>query len=182
MFAFLRHPVINRTASTFILCGGADATSQLFLSSPATIDPDRTVRFAASGSLSVIPVFFAWGRLLSTPLTDAASMVRRVAVEALLLGPLYLSSVLWWNASLRTLNPVDGFRAIQKSAFSLYLDALKVVPAYNAFTFFAIAPHMRGYALTTFQFFWNIYVAWFVDDATGRFTPTTGYMLEHAAV
>lgn len=152
--------------------------SQLFLSSPSTVDPDRAVRFAASGTVSVIPVFFGWSKLLSGPVTDAASMVKRIAFEALLLGPLYLSSLLWWNTSLKTSNPIDGFKTIQQSAFPLYLDALKVVPAYNAFTYFAIAPHMRGYALTTFQFCWNIYVAWFVDDASSRFSPTTGSMLE----
>ena len=178
MLKFLRHPLIHRASSTFILCSGADVTSQLFLSSPVTVDPDRVVRFATSGTLAVIPVFFGWSKFLGGPVTDAASMLRRVAMEALLLGPLYLSSLLWWNTSLKTLNPVDGLRSIQQSAFSLYLDALKVVPAYNAFTYFAIAPHMRGYALTAFQFCWNVYVAWFVDDAASRFTPTTGAMLE----
>lgn len=179
--SFLRHPVIGRASSTFILCGGADVASQLFLQTPSAVDPDRVVRFSLAGSLSVVPVWYGWNKLLSGPLTDSISMIRRIAMEALLLGPLYLSSVLWWNTTLRTQDPVDGLKAIRESAFELYLDALKVVPAYNALTYFAVAPHMRGYVLTGFQFLWNIYVAWFVNDVGSRYgpMPTTGRFFEH---
>ena len=106
-------------------------------------------------------------------------MVRRIALEALLLGPLYLSSLLWWNTTLKTQNPLDGLRSIKDSGFELYLDALKVVPAYNAFTYFAVAPHMRGYALMGFQLLWNVYVSWFVDAAGKRYgPPKTALMME----
>jgi len=176
--AFLRHPVIGRASSSFILCGIADATSQLFLKSPAVVDPDRAIRFSLAGSLSVIPVYFAWNKLLNAPLNDVQSLARRILTEALLLGPLYLSSILWWSTSLRTHNPLDGLYTIKDSAFRLYLDALKVVPAYNAFTYFAIAPHMRGYALTGFQFLWNIYVAWYVDAHSGGRSITGVNLLE----
>ena len=181
---FWRHPVIGRAASTFILCGSADVSSQLFLSTPARVDPDRAVRFSSAGALSVVPVWFAWNQLLGSPVLDAKSLARRILVEACLLGPLYLSSLLWWSATLKSGNLLDGFQVVKKSAFSLYLDALKIVPTYNAITYFAVAPHMRGYALTFFQFFWNMYVSWFVDDACTSFpksssgTSTTGSMLE----
>jgi len=72
---------------------------------------------------------------------------------------------------MRTGNVIDGFGCIYDSGLGLYLDALKVVPAYNAFTYFAVAPHMRGYALTGFQFCWNIYVSWYVDNASEKFVP-----------
>ena len=156
--------------------------SQLFLSSPATVDPDRAIRFSSAGALSVMPVWFAWSKFFQNPIMDARSMVKRVAIEAVLLGPLYLSSVLFWSGTFRSGNVIDGLRTAKQSAFSLYIDALKVVPAYNAFTYFAIAPHMRGYALTVFQFMWNIYVSWFVNDASNRGRasppPTTGPLLE----
>jgi hypothetical protein len=178
--SFLRHPVIGRASSTFILCGGADVTSQLFLKSPAFIDPDRTIRYSLSGSLSVVPVWFGWNQLLNGPLNSTQGLLKRIFMEAFLLGPLYLSSVIWWNTALRTHNMVDGIRAMKESFLDLYIDALKVVPAYNAFTYFAIAPHMRGYALTGFQFLWNIYVSWFVDAVGASFGPSSsgGVMLE----
>lgn len=165
--SFLRHPVFGRASSSFILCGCSDVTSQLFLNTPAVVDPDRTIRFSLAGSLSVVPVWFAWSKLIGVPLSDLQSLAKRVAMEAFLLGPLYLCSLLWWSATLRTQNPVEGMKSIRNSAFELYLDALKVVPAYNALTYFAIAPHMRGYALTGFQFLWNIYVSWYVDANSG---------------
>lgn len=179
----LRHPVVSRAASSFMLCGASDVTSQLFLSSPARVDAERAVRFSSAGALSVIPVWFGWNQLLGSPVLDAKSLLRRIAVEAFLLGPLYLSSLLWWSATIKSGDVMNGFSAVKNSAFSLYCDALKVVPVYNAVTYFAVAPHMRGYALTFSQFFWNVYVSWFVDDACKRFPenggrPSTGMMLE----
>lgn len=164
---FLRHPVFGRASSSFILCGCSDITSQLFLKTPAVVDPDRSIRFSLAGSLSVVPVWFAWSNLIGVPSSDLKSLAKRVAMEALFLGPLYLCSLLWWATTLKTQNPVEGMTSIRDSAFGLYLDALKVVPAYNALTYFAIAPHMRGYALTGFQFLWNIYVSWYVDAKSG---------------
>lgn len=156
--------------------------SQLFLSSPVKVDPDRAVRFSLAGALSVMPVWFAWSKFFQNPIVDARSMVNRIAIEAVVLGPLYLSSLLFWSGTLRSGNIVDGLRTVKQSAFALYMDALKVVPAYYAFTYFAIAPHMRGYALTAFQFIWNIYVSWFVNEASsqGRPSPppTSGSFLE----
>jgi hypothetical protein len=179
--SFLRHPLVSRASSTFILCGCSDVVSQLFLSSPPSVDPDRAVRFSSAGALSMIPVWFGWSRLLSGPIGDAKSLLRRIGLEAFVFGPLYLSSLLWWSATIKTGDMIQGFDTIRRSAFSLYLDALKVVPGYNAFTYFAIAPHMRGYALTFFQFGWNIYVSWFVNEACSKTRPpgpTTGTMLE----
>ena len=176
--SFLKHPLLGRVSSTFLLCGTADVTSQLFLSTPARVDPDRSVRFSAAGALSVIPVWFGWTKLFNAPILDLKSLLRRIAGEAFILGPLYLSSMLWWNSTLRTNDPVEAFTVVRTSAFSLYLDALKVVPAYNAFTYFAIAPHMRGYSLTFFQFMWNIYVSWFVNEATRPRSAPTGSMME----
>jgi hypothetical protein len=183
MSRFFRHPLIGRASSTFILYGCADIASQLFLSSPASIDPDRAIRFSSAGALSVIPVWFGWNRFLSAPVVDAKGLLRRIVLEACFLGPLYLSSILWWSGTFRNGDLMDGFTVVNQSAFSLYLDALKVVPAYNAITYFAIAPHMRGYALGFFQFFWNIYVSWFVDNACTqippkRSSPTTGSLFE----
>lgn len=180
VLAFLKHPIIGRASSTFILCGCADVTSQLFLSDPTSLDPDRSVRFSSAGALSVIPIWFGWSRLLATgSIVDAKSLLRRISLEAFLFGPLYLSSLLWWSGALKSGNMVEGFHTVRRSAFSLYLDALKVVPAYNAFTYFAIAPHMRGYALTFFQFGWNIYVSWFVNQACDKAAPpTTGEIFE----
>lgn len=161
---YLRHPVIGRLSNTFILCGLADGASQLFLSSPSRVDPERSVRFALSGSLSVVPVWFGWNLLLA----NQESVLRRIMLEALLFGPLYLSSLLCWSGTIATRSPVEGFRVVKQSALSLYWDALKVVPLYNALVWFVVAPHMRGYALSGCQFFWNIYVSWFVDNALGR--------------
>lgn len=177
--SFLRHPVFGRASSSFIICGSADVASQLFLKTPAVVDPDRTVRFSLAGSLSVVPVFFAWNKLLGAPVNDLQSLSRRIAMEAFLLGPMYLCSVLWWSSALRTQNPVEAFNCVKTAAFPLYLDALKVVPAYNAFTYYAIAPHMRGYALMCFQFIWNVYVSWY-SDAFSADPPTGQNLLELA--
>jgi hypothetical protein len=162
---FFRHPVIGRASSTFISCGIADASSQLFLTTPATVDPDRTIRFSLSGALSIVPVWFGWNALLNRPVDSAAALVRRVGLEALLFGPAYLISVLWWNGLLDRGNWQEGLRAIREGAVGLYIDALKVVPAYNAVVYFVFAPHMRGYGLMGFQFLWNIYVSWFVQNS-----------------
>jgi hypothetical protein len=109
-------------------------------------------------------------------------LARRIALEAFIFGPLYISSLLWWTTTFKTGDIMNGFNCIYDSAFCLYVDALKVVPAYTAFTYFAIAPHMRGYSLTAFQFVWNVYVAWFVDDASEKFSrppPTSLLYTEH---
>ncbi len=172
MSFILRHPVVSRASSTFILCGCADITSQMFLNTPISVDPDRAVRFSLSGSLSVIPVWFGWNTLVSQHLTGGAlGLAKRIALEAFIFGPLYLSSILFWNTTMKSQNPKLGFSSIPDSFLPLYLDALKIVPAYNAFTYFAIAPHVRSYALTGFQFLWNIYVSWYVDDAGEKFAP-----------
>ncbi len=172
MSHILRHPVIGRASSAFILCGSADVTSQLFLNSPVSVDPDRSIRFSLAGSFSVIPIYFGWNSLVSPYLSSgAAGLAKRIALEAFFFGPLYLSSVLFWTTWMKSQNFLSGLQSIRSSFLHLYLDALKVVPAYNAFTYFAIAPHVRGYALTGFQFLWNIYVAWYVDDAATKFTP-----------
>lgn len=151
---FVRHPVVAKASSLFIVCGLADGASQVFFADP--LNPERSVRFALSGSLAVVPV------LLANTVLPPTSTVQRIALEACVFGPMYLSSLLCWNAALAGKNPLN---TVQKRFIPLYWDALRVVPVYNAVVWFAIAPHMRGYALTGCQFFWNIYVAWFVDKS-----------------
>lgn len=170
--SFFRHPLVNRVSSTFILCGCSDVTSQLFLNTPVSVDPDRVIRFSLSGSFSLIPIWFGWNSLVSSHLSNGpVGLAKRIAMEAFLFGPLYLSSLLFWTTTIKSQNPVQGLQSIPHSLLPLYLDALKIVPAYNAFTYFAVAPHMRGYALTGFQYLWNIYVAWYVDNASDKFSP-----------
>ena len=147
-------------------------TSQLFLNTPVSVDPDRVIRFSLSGSFSLIPIWFGWNSLVSSHLSNGpVGLAKRIAMEAFLFGPLYLSSLLFWTTTIKSQNPVQGLQSIPHSLLPLYLDALKIVPAYNAFTYFAVAPHMRGYALTGFQYLWNIYVAWYVDNASDKFSP-----------
>lgn len=160
MTHFFRHPILSRASNTFILCGLSSSASQLFLSS--NIDPDRSVKFALSGSLSIIPVWFAWNAVLS----DTSSIAKRIAVEAFMIGPIYLASILWWNTTLTDQRiGAHSFETVKNRFIPLCLDALKVVPAYNLIVWFAVAPPMRGYALTGCQFFWNMYLSWFVHNS-----------------
>ena len=155
-----RHPVIARASSTFILCGLASSASQLFIDS--NLDPDKSIRFAVAGSFSIVPIWFGWTHLLN----ESSPILKRIALEAFLFGPMYLASMLWWSSTLADQRvSMNSVRTVRERLLPLYIDALKVVPLYNALVWFAVAPPMRGYALTGCQFFWNIYLAWFIDNS-----------------
>lgn len=155
-----RHPLLGRITSTFILSGSADTVSQLFLSSPPRVDPDQTVRFASCCSMSVVPVWFGYNRFVGTD----TSILARIGIETFVLGPMYLGSLLWTNGVIATRDVMEGSRIVRREFLSLYWDAVRVVPVYSGLIYFAVAPHMRGYALTACQFGWNMYVSWFVSD------------------
>lgn len=139
--------------------------SQMFLNDPPRVDPDRVIRFASSCALSVVPVWFGFQRMSDPGMT----VWKRMAMETFILGPVYLSSVLFWTKLIESPNtPLHAFDNSRQNFLALYWDAIRVVPVYNAFTHFVVAPHMRGYALSGFQFVWNMYVSWFVQDSLVR--------------
>ena len=164
-----KRPFLTKSITSGILCLLADvvcqSNEQFVLDKKKSFlqyefDYLRILRFGALGSLLVGPTLHVWYKFLGNfiPGQQLSSALKRLAVDQLIFGPLFLPTFFAANLLLEN-RPKDIIPKLQKEWFGAVIaNWFLWVPA-QFINFKVIPPHLQVLFSNSVGFIWNIYLS-----------------------
>ncbi|CAK0802173.1 unnamed protein product [Prorocentrum cordatum] len=162
------YPLAAKCCTSFAVFGSADAASQLIVNQREDFSVMRSVRFATIGGCVMAPLFTAWYQFLDPMLPGKQYWYAKVLLECVSIGPLYLGVMIWTNAALQGLSLSEQTLRVRQDWWPLFINALKVVPAYQSVNFLFVPVEHRILWLNACQFMWNVFVAYSVASRSSE--------------
>jgi len=159
-----RYPLAVQSVQTGLLCGTGDVISQTLIEKRAALDPWRSAKFAAIGSLWIAPLIRFWYLRLEKMFGVSVALVptlKKVATDQIVMAPFM---------SLGIINLVgisQGKRTIEELREKLSLEYVEVLlngwklwPAAQIINFYFVPFLLRPLYVNFVALFWNTYLAW----------------------
>mmetsp|Transcript_96363 Transcript_96363/g.244846 ORF Transcript_96363/g.244846 Transcript_96363/m.244846 type:complete len:202 (+) Transcript_96363:68-673(+) len=165
-----RRPLAVKSATTCCIFSASDTCAQLINPQVKEQDLRRTLDFALCGAGLTAPFFHGWYLILDARLPGKRFWPIKLAMDATLAAPVYIFLLMGMQRCLRLVGGSESpdnlrWEAWPTEAYSLWVDGLKVCPAYQAVNFALVPPAYRVQWMNGCQFFWNIYVAYICGHA-----------------